>query len=321
MILTGVRLPNVAPFISTVIPPEITVRGLSALEAYKRALAEGETCDKRVPVMLIGQDRSGKTSLKKSLRGELCNPDEESTIGIEVDPSHFKVSTEIWKTGKKDHNSETSISFEYHAARATVENLKEEKMVPCPEEGEQHDNVPIDTDNQGNRSDDDPGSVQAFRYSGQDDSIPKDIETEIVKRLKNYGNVEDEDVHSVLWDFAGQSVYYTTHPLFLTPRAIYILVNDLSQNPSEKAKPVEKQGMYRKLLDSFGFKTNFDYVDFWMSSIASLANQEESDQESVECEALPEKLPAVFFVCTHADTPYESQVDPITLARKLFGSL
>ena len=331
LVLTGVRLPNVALFISTVInvPTEISLRGRLALKAFKRALAEGETCDKRVPVMFIGQESSGKTSLKKSLRGEPFIPGEESTIGIEADPSHFKVSTEIWKTGEKDHISETSISFEYHAARATVENLKEEKLVRSPEEREQHDSVPKDTGNRGNGSDEtshDPESVQAFRYSEQDDSIPKNIETEIVKRLENDGNVEgEEDVYSVLWDFAGQSVYYTTHPLFLTPRAIYLLVNDLSQNPSEMAKPVEKQGMYRKLLDSFGFKTNFDYLDFWMSSIASLANREESDQEStqetVESDVLPKKLPPVLFVCTHADTPYKSQVDPTTLDRELFGSL
>ena len=290
LLLTGARSPNVAPFIFTVIPPEITVRGPLALEAYKRALAEGKTCDKRVPVMLIGQDRSGKTSLKRSLRGEPFNPAEESTVGIDVDPSHFKVSTEIWKIGEKDQerNSETSISYEYHAARATVEKLKEEQMAPSPKERvpetKQSGNIPMvdkvpasptgstvrqndrsdemsndpesaqasrypvqddsimpdvtkDTGNQGDRSDEtsnDPESVQAFRYPEQDDSIPKDIETEITKRLENDSKVEDEEaVHSVLWDFAGQSVYYTTHPLFLTPRAIYLLVNDLSQNPSE----------------------------------------------------------------------------------------
>ena len=52
--------------------------------------------------MLIGQDRTGKTSLKKSLKGELFNAKERCTEGIETDPSHFKVSTEIWKTGHKD---------------------------------------------------------------------------------------------------------------------------------------------------------------------------------------------------------------------------
>ena len=101
------------------------------MEAYNKALAEGKTFDKRVPVMLTGQDRSGKTSLKKSLKGEPFNPDEESTVGIDVDPSHFQVSTEIWKAGEKDGetSSKTSISFEYHAARVTVENLKQEKSV------------------------------------------------------------------------------------------------------------------------------------------------------------------------------------------------
>jgi len=317
----------VASPISTVTPPEITARGPSALEAYRRALAEGTTCDKRVPVMLIGQDRSGKTSVKKSLRGEHFNPDEESTVGIDVDPSHFKVSTEIWKIGEKDQerNSEMAISYEYHAARATVDKLKEEQMAPNFEERvpetKQSRDVPMEDKFPASpTSSTDP--VQASRYPVQDDSIPKDIETEIVKRLENGGGVEDEeDVHSVLWDFAGQSVYYTTHPLFLTPRGIYLLVTDLSKNPLDKATPVMKQGMYKKSLDSFGLKTNFEYLDFWMSSIASLASQEESDQENVDSEVLPEKLPAVFLVCTHADTPYESQSDPIALARELFGSL
>ena len=341
-----------APLISTVIPPEITVRGRLALEAYKRALAEGKTCDKRVPVMLIGQDRSGKTSLKRSLRGEPFNPAEESTVGIDVDPSHFKVSTEIWKIGEKDQerDSEMSVSYEYRVARATVEKLKEEQMAPNPEERvpetKQSGNIPmvgkvpaspttstdvgtsvflpniVSEDDRSDGTSNDPESVPPSRHPEQDDSIPKDIETEIVKRLESDGKVEDEeDVHFLLWDFAGQSVYYTTHPLFLTPRAIYLLVNDLSKNPLEKSKPVVKQRMYRKLLDSFGLKTNFDYLDFWMSSIASLASQEESDQENIESDVLPEKLPAVLLVCTHADTPYESQSDPTTLARELFGSL
>jgi len=207
-----------------IIPPEITVRGRLALEAYKRALAEGKTCDKRVPVMLIGQDRSGKTSLKKSLRGEPFNPDEESTVGIDVDPSHFKVSTEIWKIGDKDQerNSETFISYDYHAARATVQRLKEEEMAPSPGT-KQSRNIPVvdkvlagptgspdaatpvplpNTGRQKDRSDEmsnDPESGQACRYPEQDDSIPKDIQTEIIKRLENDSKVEDEeDVHSVL---------------------------------------------------------------------------------------------------------------------------
>ena len=44
--------------------------------------------------MLIGQDRAGKTSLKKSLIGLPFNPKEKSTDGIEVDPSKFQLDVD-----------------------------------------------------------------------------------------------------------------------------------------------------------------------------------------------------------------------------------
>lgn len=80
--------------------------------------------------MLIVQDRSGNTSLKNSLREKTLNSDEDRTVGIDVNPSHFKVSTEIWKVGKKDQGtrSDTSHSYERHAARLTVEHLRQQKM-------------------------------------------------------------------------------------------------------------------------------------------------------------------------------------------------
>ena len=301
------------------------MRGRLALEAYNKALAEGKTFDNRVPVMLIGQDRSGKTSLKKSLRGEPFNTHEESTVGIDIDPSHFRVSTEIWKAGEKDQeaSSKTSISYEYHAARATVENLKQGKSVL-------EEKIPIGAtvlanDDLSSTSSQDPSSPGASSMDSELGSnishIPKDIENEMLKRMQNDHKMEDEEgIYSVLWDFAGQLVYYATHPLFLTPRAVYLLVNDLSQNPSETAKPVVKQGVYRNFEDSFGMKTNLDYLDFWMSSIASLACQNESGPIDSNSEVLPEKLPPVFFVCTHADRPYDGG-DRDTLARELFGSL
>ena len=117
-------------------PPEIVVRGRLALEAYNKALAEGKTFDRRVPVMLIGRDRSGKTSLKRSLMGELFNPNEKSTVGIDVDPSHFELSTEIWTMPEKDQepNLGSSISYEHHVARATVQQMTQTGRASVSEE-------------------------------------------------------------------------------------------------------------------------------------------------------------------------------------------
>ena len=346
---------------ATVVPPEIIARGPLAFEAYSKALAEGRTYDKRVPIMLIGQDHSGKTSLRNSLMGKPFNSDEDSTVGIAVDPSRFKVSTEVWKTGEKNQetNSEIYISYEHQAARLTVQNLKEKESIF--NEGDPKVTQEFSSDE---RSDDcterdvndsikaSPTSVVAncatpddhrlsdvtndFR-SGETshseipsnanssrDSItgmPDNIASLIEVLLREGDEVDDEeDLYSVLWDFGGQAVYYATHPLFLTPRAIYLLVNDLSRDPHGRAKSVMRQGMFTTYQDSFDFRSNFDYLEFWMSSVASLAIEDESDHQVPRSTLLPEKLPPVFFVCTHADIPYGS-VDSTTLANELFGSL
>ena len=120
--LINVRF-SIVPF---TVPPEIRARGPQALEAYNNALAEGQACVKRVPLMIVGQDRSGKTSVKKSLKGICFNPHEDSTLGIEVDRYDFKVTTEIWKTGEKDEEANTGTtvtSFEYNAARWVADKL------------------------------------------------------------------------------------------------------------------------------------------------------------------------------------------------------
>ena len=68
--------------------------------------------------MLIGQGGAGKTSTKKSLKRIRFDPNEDRTVGIDVDPSHFKVSTETWRTGEQgnDKNSDTCLLYTSDAA-------------------------------------------------------------------------------------------------------------------------------------------------------------------------------------------------------------
>ena len=79
--------------------------------------------------MVIGQDRSGKTSLKNSMIGKPFNPDEDSTVGIDVGPSHFNVSTDICIPGENTVNNQAQVdfretlSFEHNMARLVVEGL------------------------------------------------------------------------------------------------------------------------------------------------------------------------------------------------------
>ena len=344
------------------VPLEIRARGLLALSAYKKALSEGMTCIKRVPIMLVGQDRSGKTSLAKSLKGERFNSEEDSTVGIQVDPSYINVSTEIWKPGEKEEqqNVERACSYEHHAARLIVQNLSEEDSVPKEEslESDQIEHLVQAKSDSFSQSKDDISSLSAalvtsnttshdsvsnsesddlpegsvFISMSQDHTIsdqqpagniltvPDEVASLVDVLLRKADDSErEEDIYTVLWDFGGQAVYYTTHPLFLTSRAIYLLVNDLSRPLHHKAKSVTKQGMFTKLQDSFRLETNADYLDFWMSSVVSLAIQDKSDSKKTKSDMLPE-LPPVFLVCTHADKAYDGG-DPRELGRTVFGHL
>ena len=342
--------------ITFTVPPEIRARGPLALEAYSNALAEGQACVKRVPVMIVGQDRSGKTSVKKSLKGICFNPDEDSTLGIEVDRYDFKVTTEIWKTGEKDEEANTgttATSFEYNAARWVADKLTTHEKIAevkktSPAESAGYDFEEIDNTKERepyetlsdatflessinpastNTTDDEPNLSTREVRNPTELEPEEDLLINALEKLPNFDDVakllpqflrenwedDKEDIYSILWDFAGQSVYYVTHPLFLTRRAIYFLVYDLSRNPSDKATPLMKQGVYKEFnADKYNLKTNFDYLDFWMSSLAALV-----DPETV----LPfKKFPAVFLVCTHADHPYCAR-NPVELAHEIFGDL
>ena len=319
----------------TSVPLDILTRGPLALKAYKEALARGETSVRRVPLMLIGQGGAGKTSTKKSLKGICFDPNEARTDGIDVDPSHFKVSTETWRTGEQgnDKNSDTAAYLDYHLARCIADSLKtqetsiqrnterdslDSEIIEVPEQ-------PITTEESGDKDQKEEAATakRLSRSDIDDDSfslstVPEEVAAVTERFLREDGDDGIEDIHFTFWDFAGQSVYYVTHPLFLTARAMFLLVYDLSLNPDDEAKPVLKQGVYEESEESYNIKTNFDYLDFWMRSVASLARGQAEGSRLEETTSV--KLPPVFLVCTHADKPY-GHGDPRKLARKIFGYL
>lgn len=249
-----------------VVPEEIILRGRSARQVFNKALLEGSKKLKRVPIMIVGQGCSGKTSLKKSLKGEPFDPEENSTVMMEVDPSHCKVTTEVWKIVRPNQAADSGDNS------LTVQDVSDTAHL----------------------------TEMLQQVLGKDD--------------------DDQETYATLWDFGGQSVYYATNSLFLTRNAIYFLVYNLSRNPDDKAIPSVRQGLFKVVQDTFSNTTNKQYLDFWMSSISCFASQDEGPQMSAASRKLPQKLPPVFFVCTHADKPYK-RGSPRDLAREIYGSL
>ena len=109
----------------SLVPQEIQAQGHRAEAAFKEAMEKGSVEVYRGRIMLIGQDRAGKTSLKKLLLGIPFDPEEESTVGIEVHPSKFEVEIDQVKNWQFTDHKKLDLS-EYHddIARITAEHMK-----------------------------------------------------------------------------------------------------------------------------------------------------------------------------------------------------
>ena len=111
-------------------PFEIEARGEKAQLAYQSALKDGAVNVYRGRVLLIGQDRAGKTSLKKSLIGLPFNSKEKSTDGIEVDPSKFQLDVDEVKNWQPiDERKQGFLGCSEDVAQVVVEKMYRETIV------------------------------------------------------------------------------------------------------------------------------------------------------------------------------------------------
>ena len=95
------------------VPTEIRARGPGAEHAFQKAMQTGKVKVYRGRIMLLGQDGAGKTSLRKSLLRLPFDPEQKSTVGVEVD------EVKNWMLRKKGEVSE----FKDEIARFIVRDL------------------------------------------------------------------------------------------------------------------------------------------------------------------------------------------------------
>ena len=107
-----------------------------------------------------------------------------------------------------------------------------------------------------------------------------------------------------LWDFAGQHLYYASHPVFLSSRAVYILVHNLSKPLNAPAEPCVRQGTHDVILENPNGETNLENLLSWLVTVHRMKPVGEEIVDNAEGK-LPYLRPPVFVVGTHADKPFE----------------
>ena len=135
------------------VPGEIIARGPRAQIAYENALKTGKVNVYRARIMLIGQDRAGKTSLKKSFLDLPFDPDEDSTNGIAIDPSKFEVYIDQVKNWKRTDEKLGVSQYASNLAEMAARNIQKDEEEK--EKGEQNDHGDNNIDEDDKDKDDD----------------------------------------------------------------------------------------------------------------------------------------------------------------------
>ena len=161
-------------------------------------------------------------------------------------------------------------------------------------------------------------------------SPPDDVTKHAHLRLRNmlrdvHGDAKNADdkketiVTVDLWDFAGQHLYYASHPVFLSSRAVYILVHNLSKALDAPAQPCVRQGTHDVILENPNNETNLENLLSWLVTIHNIRPTGEEMVGNSDL-MLRYLRPPVFIVGTHADKPFEDiKARTSKIQQEIFG--
>ena len=131
-----------------------------------------------------------------------------------------------------------------------------------------------------------------------------DLVVQYLQHLKLDEDIKAKEAILTLWDFAGQHLYYASHSVFLSPRAVYALVYNLSKDLNAPAEPCVRQGIHDIVLENPNSETNLESLLAWLASVHSIRQTTDGTSRSQDGK-LTYLRPPVFIVGTNADRPFE----------------
>ena len=176
-----------------------------------------------------------------------------------------------------------------------------------------------DYDDHYNTAADDYDGLNEKKNSTQQKQTTVTVPAEVTKYTSEYlrqmllqgqqavhdNNRENPIVTLELWDFAGQHLYYASHPVFFSPRGVYVLVHNLSKPLDAMAEPCVRQGVHDIFLENPNGETNMENLLSWLVTVHGSRPAGGELVSNTEREDLAYLRPPVFIVGTHADKPVE----------------
>ncbi|KAL3887954.1 hypothetical protein ACJMK2_000339, partial [Sinanodonta woodiana] len=293
-----------------------------SIQLYTKALEAGMEKVYNIRVMVVGQFGVGKTTLIKRLLGQQVDMSKsKSTEGIDVHKHCCKISLDTGEWIQQHDDSDQLYTLNRLNKLLSVPDqepdISQEQDVEVIYQREISYEIDA-TKNNGTSTTSMPShevkspiqlsitrgdeihhvehlyketgiaAVHLNDVKSSDSGKTKDAMMEILRLVNENAErlVKDIEKYAALsiWDFAGQFAFYTTHLMFLTTRAIYLLVIDLSQQITDLIQDD------KCFIDADGTKLRqvLDLIQIWMNSIHSSVPS-------------PDAIVPVILVGTHAD--------------------
>ncbi|CAF2734105.1 unnamed protein product [Rotaria sp. Silwood2] len=322
-----------------IVPYEIKARGSDAIRHFQTACDTGTTSIRRTLLLLVGPKSSGKTRLKQILITNHDNHDIEnlsidlsSSCSINIDQKH------IWSLSKPNHLKHRSVStiiqdcderetskstlqqqeYESHLVHNIILNLlkrRYELHTVHEKKDKNWKETLLDDLKLVYPSPMIPLSIRPLvekKLSQMKSSDPHAVLASLLNNNinNNNENLKQEQIEECqrlrldLWDMPGSaSSSCITHQVFLSARAIYLLVFDLTKDLDQPADWNEEL-------------TNLDHLSFIMHSVycySANINQGRIQDEELNIDRLS---PPIILIGTHRNS-FSSPTKKINIENKM----
>ena len=232
-------------------------------------MKHGQAKSSSVSIYVLGQENVGKSCLVGSLLGDKFE-ENAATKGADVDIC--TVFSSQWNRVDKKNIPKKLHKMYQCRLKATAEikiSAKQQKSVMKAENKQQLlDSLP---------------------------ALPKAVKAEL-EQAKTAVLVDEDGINAIIWDFAGQSVYYGLHSMFLKEDNVAMIVFDASQNLQDPVKCRESDKSPDPQMSINPVTTGCESVCYWLKSIHSICRK-----DGALLGATSKFVPTVFLVATHLD--------------------
>ncbi|XP_062597700.1 uncharacterized protein LOC134259119 [Saccostrea cucullata] len=250
------------------------------MDELKKFLRKEKTTVTHARGILVGCAEAGKTTLLKRLRGQSQNVGEvtESTRGLEVHQHLFIVRDRILEVADDDSTLRTFIRIHSADLKPDTSSAVDSSDSNDNKDNLEQKNIDKGTEVIYSREEKEEENVEIQSVPNEDSEEESTVEK--TAAVLSSARVKDEIFQNILsekeklptvsmLDFAGQLAYYACHQIYVTPKAFFILVLDMTKK-FEDVVDREKDNQEGSIFSVWTYK---DYLKFWITSIKTFGGK------------------------------------------------